>query len=42
MTVKEYALDVNINVEDCLKLCKDLGINVSSEDDYLEDDDIIM
>ena len=42
MTVKDYALDVKVSVKSLLDKCKSLGINVSSEDDYLEDDDIIM
>ncbi len=42
MTVKDYALDVNISVSELLKKCSELGINVSSESDYLEDDDIII
>ncbi len=42
MTVKEYALDVKISVEALLKKCESLGINVKSEDDFLEDEDIII
>ncbi len=42
MTVKDYALDVKVSVKSLLDKCISLGINVSSEDDYLEDDDIIM
>ncbi len=42
MTVKDYALDVKINVKLLLEKCKSLGINVNSEDDFLEDNDIIM
>ena len=40
MSVLEYAEDVNKPVEEILKKCKELGINVSSEDDMLEDIDI--
>ena len=42
MSVKEYALDVNVDVSVILKACKDLGINVSNENDSLSEDDIIM
>ena len=42
MTVKDYALDLNVSVNSVLDKCKSLGIKVSSENDYLEDDDIIM
>ena len=42
MSVKEYALDVNVDVSVILKACKDLGINVSNENDLLSEDDIIM
>ncbi len=41
MTVKDYALDLNISVEVLLSKCKELGIEVSKEEDYLSDDDII-
>ena len=40
MSVLEYAEDVNKPVGEILKKCKELGINVSSEDDMLEDIDI--
>jgi len=40
MSVSEYAIDVNKTVEEILKKCKELGINVNSEDDMLEQDDI--
>ena len=42
MNVSEYASDVGLTVEEILKLCKNLEINVSKEDDMLSDDDIIM
>ena len=42
MSVREYARDVNISVDKILKLCKELGINITSEDDMLDDDGIIM
>lgn len=41
MTVKEYSLDTNRSIEEILKKCKELGINASNKDDFLEDDDII-
>ena len=40
MSVLEYAEDVNKPVEEILKKCKELGINVNSEEDMLEDIDI--
>ncbi len=42
MTVKEYALDVNLTVAEILKKCNDLNINVKTAQDVLTDDDIIM
>ena len=42
MTVYEYASDMNKTVEEILKLCKVLDINVNSGDDDLSDDDIIL
>ena len=41
MTVKEYAMDVNLSVAEILKKCDDLGIEVKSGDDLLADEDII-
>jgi translation initiation factor IF-2 len=41
MTVLEYAEDINKTVEEILKKCKGLGINVSSEDDLLDEDAIV-
>lgn len=41
MTVEEYASDVKMKVEALLKKCEELGIQVTSKDDYLEDDDIV-
>ena len=40
MSVKEYAEDVNKSISSILILCKELGINVTNEDDMLEDIDI--
>jgi hypothetical protein len=42
MTVYEYASDMNKSVEEILKLCKILDINVSNSEDELSDDDIIL
>ena len=41
MTVEEYSPDTNRGIEEILKKCKELGINASNKDDFLEDDDII-
>lgn len=40
MSVEEYAIDVNKTVNEILKLCKELNINVSSADDELDDEQI--
>jgi translation initiation factor IF-2 len=42
MSVQEYASDVNRTVDYVLRKCKELGINVSSLDDLLSEDDIII
>ncbi len=42
MTVKEYAIDVNLSVAEVIKKCIDLGIEVKSGDDFLTDDDVII
>ena len=42
MSVSEYASDVGKKVKEILNLCGKLSISVSSEDDMLSDDDIIM
>ncbi len=42
MTVKEYALDVNLSVAEVLNECKLLDIKVNSGEDLLENDDISM
>ncbi len=41
MSVKEYAEDVNRKVEEILKKCEELGIQASTIDDMLSEDDII-
>ncbi len=42
MNVRDYANDVNLSVAEVLKKCMEIGIEVSSGDDELTDDDIIM
>ena len=42
MTVAEYATDVNRTVENILKMCSELNINVSGEDDLLDDEAITI
>ena len=42
MTVQEYAEEMNFTVQDVLNECKKLGIKVSSKDELLNDDDIVM
>ena len=41
MSVLEYAQDMNKKVEEILKMCSTLGINVSNADDMLNDDAIV-
>ena len=40
MSVEEYALDVNKTVEEILKYCKQLGIQVNNKEDMLDDEAI--
>ena len=42
MSVEEYAQDVNYSVSQILKKCNQLGIKVSSEEDLLSEDDIVL
>ena len=42
MTVQDYAESMNYTVQDVLNKCKELGVNVSSKDDLLDDDTIVM
>ena len=42
MSVLEYSLDVSLSVEVILSLCNKLNIDVSSKDDILDDEAIIM
>lgn len=41
MTVEEYAVDINKTIEEVLKNCKLLNIEVSTKDDMLTEEDII-
>ena len=42
MNILEYALDVNKDITQIIDLCKSLGINKTSEDDFLTDEEITM
>ena len=42
MSVKEYAIDVNLSIAQILNLCKNLDISVTNENDLLTEDDIIL
>lgn len=42
MSVSDYAIDVSLNVNTILELCKKLGIKALSEDDMLDEEAIIM
>lgn len=42
MSVLEYAQDVNKNVKQIINKCKELGINVSSENDILDEEAITI
>ena len=42
MSVLEYAEDVNITVKEILNMCARLGIDVSGEDDYLDEEAITI
>ena len=42
MTVKDYANESGFTVQEVLEKCKELDIKVSSANDYLDDDGIIM
>ena len=42
MSVLEYANDINKTVEEILKKCQELGINVKNADDELDEEAIIM
>ena len=42
MSVLEYANDVNKSVAEILKMCEELEISVTDEDDLLSEDDIVI
>ena len=42
MSVLEYANDINKSVAEILKMCEELDISVTNEDDLLSEDDIVM
>lgn len=42
MTVKDYALELNKSASLIISKCKELGIEVETEEDYLDDDAIIV
>ena len=42
MSVLEYAEDVNRTVENILDKCRELNIDVSNEDDMLDEDAIVL
>ena len=42
MSILEYAIDVNKNIEDILALCDKLSIEYNDENDMLTEDDIIL
>ena len=42
MSVLEYALDIDKTVEEVLEKCDSLGISVVNEDDFLDDDAIVL
>ena len=42
MSILEYALDVNKNINEIIDLCKKLNLKHESEDDILTDDEIIL
>ncbi|MBE6143962.1 MAG: translation initiation factor IF-2 [Firmicutes bacterium] len=41
MSVEEYALDINRTCEDVLKMCENLGFDIKSNDDMLDEEMII-
>ena len=42
MTLREYADELGISIEQLLKACEKLDIKVNNEDDFLDDDAIVM
>ena len=41
MSVKEYASELGISIEEVIKKSKELGFNISSEEDMLSEDEVI-
>ena len=41
MSVKEYALDINVTVEAVIKKAQELGYDIKNADDMLDEDQII-
>ena len=41
MSIKEYAEEMGYTVQEVLNKCKELGINISSSDEVLSDDDFV-
>ncbi len=41
MSVKEYALDINMSVDEVIKKAKELGFEISNEEDILTEDQVI-
>ena len=42
MNVKEYAIEMNISVEDIIKKAKEFEIDINNENDILDDEAIII
>lgn len=42
MTVQDYAEEMNFTVQDVLNKCKELGLKITSKDELLDDEAIIM
>ena len=42
MTLREYADELGLSIDEVLKACAKLDINVKNEDDFLDDDAIVM
>ncbi len=42
MSVKEYAIDVNVSIDKIIELCNNLKITIDGEDTMLDDEAIIM
>ena len=42
MTLREYADELGLSIDEVLKACAKLDINVKNEDDFIDDDAIVM